>query len=56
MVGKREAPLERTVGDAAMDIVRAIVVGLLAADQQLVLLAGDLDLVWPKPATATSIR
>ena len=28
--GKREAPLERTVGNAAMDIVVAVLVGLLA--------------------------
>ena len=45
MVGEGEAPLERAVGNAAVDIVGAILVALLAADEQLVLLARDFDVV-----------
>ena len=48
MVGKREAALERAVGDPAIDEVAALLVALVrlaARDQQHVLLGGDVDLV-----------
>ena len=52
MVGQREAPLERAVGDPAVDVIRAALAALLAlaaGDDQLALLAGDVDLVGPEP-------
>src|SRR6185437_5149944 len=48
MVGKSEAPLERAVGDSAIDEVAVLLLtlfGLAARDDQLVLLAGNVDLV-----------
>src|SRR6185312_9439903 len=52
MVGKREAALERAVGDPAIDEVAVLLLtllGLAARDDQLVLLAGDVDLVRREP-------
>src|SRR5690348_11361647 len=48
MVGKRETPLERAVGDPSVDEVVALLVrlvGLAAGDEQHVLLRRDVDLV-----------
>ncbi len=48
MVGQREAALERAGRNAAVDVIRAAVLALLAllaADDQHVLLGGDVDLV-----------
>ena len=52
MVGKREAPLERAVRNAAVDVVVALLLGFLflaAGDDQHVLLGGDVDLVGLEP-------
>lgn len=48
MVGKRETPLERAGRNPAVNVIVAAVLalfGLLAADDQHVLLGGDVDLV-----------
>jgi len=52
MVGERETPLERARRDPAVDIVLAAVLRLLtllAADEQHVLLGGDVDLARLEP-------
>src|SRR5256885_710211 len=52
-LGQREAPLERARGDAAIDIVGVLALGLFfflaARDDQHVLLGGDVELVGLEP-------
>src|SRR4029079_15414461 len=52
MIGKREAPLERAVGNTAVDIIVALLLrlfALAAGDDQHVLLSRDVDLVGREP-------
>jgi hypothetical protein len=52
VVGEREAPLERAVGDAAIDELAALfvaLIGLAAGDEQYVLLGRDVDLFGLEP-------
>ncbi len=45
VVGKSETPFKGAGGDAAMDVVRTVIITLRAAHDELVLLRGDVDLV-----------
>src|SRR5438132_893644 len=52
VVGEREAPLERAVGDAAIDIIRLLLFGLVLlapGHEQHILLGGDVELVGLEP-------
>ncbi len=48
VVGKLEPALERTPGDAVVQILSAFLAGLLSADHQHVAFKGDVDLVLPE--------
>lgn len=56
-VGELEAPLESVRRDAAVQVgARVTIVAALADDGKQVLLGDDLDVLRPKPATASVIR